>query len=226
MAKAMVVLCPHRPDALAGQPMLGHAAWGFEYPDGSWCIGALEGPGWQGSYNGFWALRVPNLRAALMYFAETGSKRGNEYDVYKLLTVSDGITPDWKAADNVVAWAKHQPYNLTGGNCMNRTYDVLRAFANCAYNGSELPSPHLNWIPNGWFNAIQTPEYYKLPTVMHAHARSPAPTATDMPLADNPATPAWRVGEVLPDASAKPDWKAVDFIAPTQAAPVQAETIE
>ncbi len=61
---------------------------------------------------------------------------------------------------------------------------------------------------------------------MHAHTRSPAPAANDMPLTDNPTTPTWRVGEVLPDAGAKPDWKAVDFIAPTHAAPMQAETIE
>ncbi len=220
MAKAIVIICPRRPD-LVGQPLLGHTAWGYEYPDGSWGIGAIEGENWQGSYNGFWALRVPNLRAALMYFAETGSKHGNEYDYYKLLTVSNGITPDWKAADNVVAWAKHQKYNLFGGNCMNRTYDVLRAFANCAYNGKQLPSPDHNWIPNGWFNAIQTPDYYKLPTVVHTLSRNPAPATTAIELPENPSTPSWRVGETLPDTKENPDWKVVSFIAPKEASPVE-----
>lgn len=221
MAKAMVIICPHRPD-LFGQPLLGHVAWGYEYPDGSWCIGAVEGTEWQqGNKNGFWVRHMPDLRSSLMHFAQ-GKKTGNEYDYYKFLTVTNGVVPDWKYADQVVAWVRDQDYNLFGRNCMNSAYDVLRSFAGGKgyYNNAELPLPDHNWIPNGWFNAIQTPEYYQLPTVVHAfqsQARSPGPAP--IKLMDNPPTPEWRVGEKLP--TEQPKWKAVDVPAPKEAAPVE-----
>lgn len=159
--RALVAICPHRPD-LAGQPLLGHVAWGYEYPDGTWLIGTLEGAGWQGSFNGWWAKRVPSLESALHYFANL--KKIAEYDAYKLLHVSEGIQPDFRQADRVVAWARNQEYKLTGMNCMNFSYYVLKAFANCAYNRSVLPNPDFNWVPNGWFNAIQSTEHYSLPS--------------------------------------------------------------
>ena len=67
-ARAFVVICPHRP-SLFGQPLLGHVGWGYEYPNGEWSIGVVEGTEWNGGINGFWSYRVPNLQAALTYFS-------------------------------------------------------------------------------------------------------------------------------------------------------------
>ncbi len=161
-ANAIVVLCPHRP-SLLGQPLLGHVAWGYEYPNGEWLIGAVEGPDWRGGLNGFWAVKRPNLRSALMYFAKM-KEQGAEYNCYKLLTVTPRTHVSPEYADQMVRWISQQKYELFGRNCMNSAYDVLRAFCNGKYNFADLPHPNGNWIPNGWFNAIQTHEYYKLPT--------------------------------------------------------------
>lgn len=218
MTQAIVVICPHRP-SLAGQPLLGHVGWGYEYPDRSWCIGSVEGPSWQGTFNGFWARRMPDLRSSLMYFAEMEAKLAAEYDFYKLLTVSNGITPDYQAADRVVAWVRNQEYNLTGRNCMNSTYDVLRAFANCAYNGEQLPSPDWNWIPNGWFNAIKTNDYYKLPSRQYKFAKQDSYSGSELRLERDSAAPAWRVGETPSLKHNQPQWQPVEFIEPTTKSP-------
>lgn len=161
-ARAMVTICPHRPDNLLGQPLLGHVGWGYEYPNGEWCIGAIEGTEWKGGINGFWAVKMPSLQAALTYFSRM-KKNNAEYDYYKLLTVSSGVIPNPRYADRIVNWVAKQPYNLTGRNCMNSTFDILNAFSGGKYNNTNLPHPNLNWIPNGWFNAIETKEYYRLP---------------------------------------------------------------
>lgn len=160
---AIVVLCPHRPN-LFGQPLLGHVAWGFEYPNGEWLIGAVEGPEWKGGLNGFWAVKKPNLRSVLTYFAHMKTQ-GAEYNCYKLLTVTPETPVNFRYADQMVRWVSEQKYELLGRNCMNSAYDILRALCNGKYNFTDLPYPNTNSIPNGWFNAIQTHEYYNLPTV-------------------------------------------------------------
>lgn len=161
-ANAIITICPHRPDVLLGQPILGHVGFGFEYPNGEWCIGAVEGTEWGNDINGFWAVKVANLQSALRYFSNMKHYNA-EYDYYKYLTVTDGVIPNPKYADQIVSWVSRQPYNLFGRNCVNSAFDILYAFSGGKYNNANLPNPNLNWIPNGWFNAIKTNEYYRLP---------------------------------------------------------------
>ncbi len=187
-ANAIVVLCPHRPD-LVGQPLLGHVGWGFEYPNGEWLIGAVEGPDWRGGINGFWSVRRPNLRSALLYFAQM-KNQGAEYNCYKLLTVTRGTHVTPQNAENTVRWVSQQKYELFGRNCLNSAYDILRAFCNGKYNFTDLPHPNTNWIPNGWFNAIQTNEYFNLPT--YINMRSPQDALIPFEVNGELVAPEWR----------------------------------
>ena len=171
VGRAIIVICPHRPQNL-GSPVLGHVAWGFEYEDGTWNIGGSEGPNWPPApgplNNGFWMYRLPTLDAALMYFSyNMRVKFETDYDYFKLLRVNGDIQPHPQQAENVGRWIGNQSYSLVGRNCMNDVYDVLKAYAAdyAYYEGTELPNPGLNWIPNGWFNAVYTPpnQYFRLP---------------------------------------------------------------
>ena len=214
-ANAIVVLCPHRPDLL-GQPLLGHVAWGFEYPNGEWLIGAVEGPDWNGGLNGFWSVRRPNLRSALMYFAQM-KNRNAEYNYYKLLTVSPGAQPDPRYAERMARWVSQQKYELFGRNCMNSAYDILRAFSGGQYNNTQLPHPDHNWIPNGWFNAIETPDYYNLPTVFTTRSREEQPVPFD--ISGEVQAPEWRaLGAELEIRDHSDDKKveAIKILAPSR----------
>lgn len=194
-ANAIIVLCPNRPD-LFGQPLLGHVGWGFELPDGQWMVAAVEGDQWVNGnrLNGFWSYRVPGLQQALQVFANM-VHQGAEYNYYKFLTVTDQVWPDLDAAMHVMAWVSAQRYELFGRNCMNSAYDVLRAFSRGGhFNGRVLPSPEHNWIPNGWFNAIQVPDhdFHYLPPASHgvrAFALEP------FEITVSPQCPDWRKPE-------------------------------
>ena len=195
-ARALVVLCPKRPD-LAGQPLLGHVAWGFELPHGDWMIGAVEGDGWhQGNgFNGFWSERVPDLGQALRHFSQMAYHQA-EYNQYKLLTMTPNVYPDPDGAMQVMKWVSGQKYELFGRNCMNSAYDILRAFSRGGnYNHQVLPSPDLNWIPNGWFNAIKVPDqdYRYLPVPVHAFQSATEAVASEDTLSGvEPLFPSWR----------------------------------
>ncbi|MEC8443175.1 MAG: hypothetical protein VXZ05_03125 [Pseudomonadota bacterium] len=194
-AHAIAVLCPKRPD-LMGQPLLGHVAWGFELPNGEWMIGAVEGDGWRhgNGLNGFWSRRMPDLRRALQYFADM-QFRDAEYNYYKLLRVTDEVYPDPDGAMGVMRWVSGQKYELFGRNCMNSAYDILRAFSRGGhFNQRTLPAPQFNWIPNGWFNAIQVPDsdfnYLPRPSSFRGFAEADHADGLDDVM---PVVPEWRV---------------------------------
>lgn len=230
-AHAIIVLCPSRPDLL-GQPLLGHVAWGFQLPNNEWIIGAVEGDGWkQGNgFNGFWSRKLPNLNAALQYFANM-SFQDAEYNHYKLLTVTDGVFPNPNGALNVMKWVSGKKYELFGRNCMNSAYDILRAFSSGgSFNGQYLPTPEQNWIPNGWFNAINVPSnaHQWLPKPTHpVHAfqeQADEPTDAIVNMDDIEALePAWRnekADDFLPidaAASEKAEKVAISVVEPEEA---------
>ncbi|HBC17595.1 MAG TPA: hypothetical protein DC022_02300 [Alcanivorax sp.] len=84
---------------------------------------------------------------------------------------------------------------MFGRNCMNSTYDILRAFSRGGhFNGKILPSPDFNWIPNGWFNAIQVPQsdYHHLPP---ASQPVQAFAAAEADLQETAECPDWRKPE-------------------------------
>lgn len=192
MARAIVTSCEHRPN-VAGLNILGHVGWGFEYPDGSWCVGAIEGPDWrQSNFNGFWARRVPGLRAALDYYASMAAQ-GAEYDCYKLFTVP---APQWQQADQAVAYVSRLKYELFGRNCMDSSYDVLRSFCGGIYQGGIIPRPQQHIIPNDWFNQFEYEEYRYLPGVTASSVIAmveATPAEEEYRQRDNVATPHWRV---------------------------------
>lgn len=158
-AHAMIVLCPTRPD-LQGQPLLGHVGWGFQLPSSEWVIGAVEGDGWSrgNGFNGFWSRKVASLKSALQHFANM-QYQDTEYNYFKLLTVTHGVFPDPDSALSVMKWVSGEKYELFGRNCMNSAYDILRAFSHGGrFNSDIVSAPELNWIPNGWYNAIGVPD--------------------------------------------------------------------
>lgn len=193
MARAMVTSCEHRPN-IANMNIIGHVGWGFEYPDGSWCVGAIEGDQWRPSnFNGFWARRVPSFGAALQYCASMAA-RGAEYDCYKLFTVPE---PRWQQADQAVAYVSRLKYELFGRNCMDSTYDVLRSFCGGGiYQGGVLPKPQDHIIPNDWFNQWEFEEYRYLPGVSAAalaDADDTQQVAEVVPAQGGLVVPPWRV---------------------------------
>jgi len=225
-AHAIVVLCPKRPD-LFGQPVLGHVAWGFELPTHEWVIGAVEGDGWKhgNGVNGFWSRKVPSLNHALQHFAHM-QYQDAEYNYVKILRVTDNVFPDPDGALHVMKWVSGQKYELFGRNCMNSAYDILRAFSRGGnFNGKILPTPDLNWIPNGWYNEIKVPDsdFRYLPTPTESvHAFGTSNDAADDVMADMAATcPDWRNADsddfLAIDASATEaaDKAAVNVAEPT-----------
>jgi hypothetical protein len=120
-----------------------------------------------------------------------------EYNYVKILRVTDNVFPDPDGALHVMKWVSGQKYELFGRNCMNSAYDILRAFSRGGnFNGKILPTPDLNWIPNGWYNEIKVPDsdfrYLPTPTEL-VHAFGTSNDAADDVMADMAATcPDWR----------------------------------
>ena len=100
-------------------------------------------------WTGFWYRHVPNAQVAMQHPTNFGAPNGTPpYDLAKVLDV---LVPNPVAAQaKIQEWAM-RGYNIAGGNCMNCTFDILRAF------GAALPDPSSpnNWEPNAWFDDIQ-----------------------------------------------------------------------
>ncbi len=112
----------------SGAAGLGHVGWTFQYPDGSFCDGAVENPAGTPmsppGQTGFWTQTVVDPDPPMKLRA---------YDAFKLFEIPTG-NPD--QADKTVAWIGLQPYLVIFRNCMDDTYDVLRS-----YGIPDLPMP-------------------------------------------------------------------------------------
>jgi hypothetical protein len=134
---------------------------------------------------GFWAVRTADPISPM---------RQRAYTDYKLLEI-EPASPVF--AWRVVAWLSHQPYEVFYHNCMNATYDVLRAFG-----AADLPAPAHHWEPNHWFNHVPGP----------AVALDAGGAAASIPLFPQPAHASeqpWHrgVGQLQP---AVPPWRAAN----------------
>lgn len=188
--RALVAVCHHRPFNF------GHVGFGFQYADGTWRVGATEGEGWQGVFNGFWTRTVADVDAALSVFAGMRAL-GKEYDAVKLLEVRDNVTPNPGFADEVLAWVRTLPYRVVDRNCMDSSFDVLNAYAP-GYALGLLPKPEDHWLPNDWYAHLPGSDERTLPaaerlrTVLEVETR----IETVDPAADRtlPAgvVPSWR----------------------------------
>ena len=127
---------------------LGHIAWGFEWMNGWFNVGAVENlkskPFADPQDMGFWSAHTADPIA-------TVQKREYPYDEYKLFFVK---RPRPKAAWKTVIWESREPYSFVHHNCCDVTYEVL-----CAYGCTELLDPAKEYIPNDWYDALPGMSY-------------------------------------------------------------------
>ena len=120
---------------------IGHVGWAFEWHRGYFNAGAVEN--WRSlpinppETMDFWTAKTLDPVAAM---------RRYEYDAYKIIEVPDAQP---EAAWKTVCWVGQQRYIVVGRNCMDDTYDVLRA-----YGVTTLPLPARSLLPNRWFDLI------------------------------------------------------------------------
>lgn len=157
----------------------GHVGWAFDWSAGSVNAGAVENH--SGAFDtpvsqmGFWtdfsSDPTPRMRELL-------------YDDVKFVDVDDANPI---AAYRVVLWIKRQPFRAIHRNCLDDTYDVLRAFG-----VRNMDAPSRDLIPNEWFKRFRgtlahTSEYRWHDAQMPAAAVDP-PEANSLP----PLYPQWR----------------------------------
>lgn len=142
---------------LPGPFGLGHAGVGFEYRkySGSTLVevryyyGAIEG------YNNQSYIKPGNYNGGWWAYASTGQ---NMYSVMKSYTYGytgvkyttsffDVTSTQVNNAINVIKNFPYRGYNVSGNNCMNASYDVLRALGT-----PNLQWPSTNWFPKDWYN--------------------------------------------------------------------------
>ncbi|TAN62125.1 hypothetical protein EPN18_05340 [bacterium] len=152
--RAIVAVCHHRPFNC------GHVGWGYEHSDGSWRVGAVEGPGWQGVFNGFWSRKVNGLNDVMVIF-ENMKKLNAEYDNVKLLNVGANVSANPVFADEMSAWVSGLEYSVINRNCMDSAFDILNAYAP-GYVMGVLPKPEDNWFPNDWYKNLPSSTEYNL----------------------------------------------------------------
>lgn len=167
----IVIFCRPSGAPFLGQE-LGHVGWAFETAPGQFLCGSVENtsgnPEMPSGKTDYWE---DNTRDPYTHFATGPLGDKTRYDVYKELFVS---VPDVNAGRKAMDWARSQPYKVKGLNCMNFTYEVLKAYgANFLPNPSEMNVN--NWIPNLWFNGIQAQrtvlmQYsYPIEVMLHEH---------------------------------------------------------
>jgi len=180
----------------SGAKGAGHVGWAFDCGDGTFGVGSIENPRHSlrtlPQQMGFWSVRTDNPFVPM---------RQRAYTEYKLLAI-EPAEPGF--AWQVVAWLSHQPYEVFYHNCMNATYDVLRAFG-----VAHLPAPAHHWEPNHWFDHVPGPAIALEPGGAAASAPvrpSPVLSRKHLPIGDldsiQPATPPWRTANTR-------EWRAL-----------------
>ncbi len=183
-AKAVVFL------RRSGADGIGHVGWAFDNGDGTFTTGSIENPRHSLRTDpramDFWAVRARDPIIPM---------RERRYNEFKVIDLSQG---DLNDAIHVVKWVSRQPYDVIGHNCMNATYDVLRAFG-----VDRLPVPSHHWEPNHWFDRVQGQHYQidadgvQLESGTQASSHAPAQADLERLFTDDtdsiePLQPAWR----------------------------------
>jgi len=118
----------------------GHVGWAFQVEDGLWEAGAVERGGTitPPGRSGYWSLVMedPNPRMFTL-----------NYDSYKEFEV---MSPSVPLARVEEAEVSRRFFNLILHNCMQDTYNVLKAY------GANLPPINKRWDfkPNDWYNLL------------------------------------------------------------------------
>ena len=183
-----IALVFNRPTGADGT---GHVGWGFMLGDDTFLVGSVDNPPHtlhtSPDKMGFWAVRTRD---------PIGVARAHAYTEMKVIELDQG---DSEEAVHVVAWHSHKPYKLFGCNCMDVSYDILRAFGL-----DNLPTPAHDWEPNHWFDHTQG-RYDRIEgqsISLETDPKGQAPTSVPLPAVDGrftdvheaiePTVPAWR----------------------------------
>lgn len=130
---------------------IGHVGWAFAVGNHNFSVGSVEnhsgGLVTPAEKMGFWTLETHDPIKPM---------RQRHYDEFKVLDIR-AADPDY--AKQIVTWVHKQAYEAIGRNCMDDTYDVLRA-----YGFDHLPVPSHIWEPNHWFNHVIGEHYQIEPT--------------------------------------------------------------
>jgi uncharacterized membrane protein HdeD (DUF308 family) len=177
---------------------LGHVAWGFEWMNGWFHVGAIENreskPFASPGQMDFWCAHTLNPSATMQ-------NREAPYDEYKLYFVE---RPHPKEAWKTVIWESRQPYAFVHHNCCDATFEILHT-----YGCTELLDPAKEFVPNDWYDALPGASYRieegaAIPVYPHLQSRREIETreiALTIPARMNGATPLlarrWRAWEEL-----------------------------
>ena len=170
---------------------IGHVGWAFSVEKNLFNTGAVENHSGSlytlAAHMGFWMRRTHD---------PINLMRRRHYDEFKVIAVEHAQPA---LAKGVAQWVSRQPYEIIGRNCMDDTYDVLRAFG-----VPDLPPPASHWEPNYWFDAIVGTHFYIKPNgvVWQADPQQPPPAgplfsdgaSLHLPFhpPPTPVKPAWR----------------------------------
>lgn len=162
----------------------GHVGWAFDWSPDLVSAGAVENH--SGAFDtpaahmGFWSA-----------FTQDPTHRMREllYDDVKYVDIESA---DPVKAYRVVLWIKTQPFRAIHRNCLDDTYDVLRAFG---VRGLDAPSRDL--IPKEWFNRFRGTlahvsefDWHDDPaSVITSRSKNPKPVEG---VSLNPLQPSWR----------------------------------
>ena len=143
---------------------VGHVGWGFKLANGNFMYGSKEAspmefannipffPGviHKGNPNG-----VSVKEAALKDMLNSLETNGNNgalrfvYHQYKLLQAPNVSIDD---AVSLALDSKNWGYGLTGNNCMDDVFKIIKAYA--SGDDTFLPWPSTHWFPNAFFDDI------------------------------------------------------------------------
>ena len=144
---------------------VGHVGWGFKLANGNFMYGSKEAspmefanqipffPGviHKGNPNG-----VSVKEAALKDMLNSLETNGNNgalrfvYHQYKLLQAPNVSIDD---AVSLALDSKNWGYGLTGNNCMDDVFKIIKAYA--SGDDTFLPWPSTHWFPNAFFDDIK-----------------------------------------------------------------------
>jgi RHS repeat-associated protein len=143
----------------------GHVAWAYEHSPGCFVYGSTDNPNGgarsPSQQKGIWKKFSCNLDEVWSEMKDKG------YDDYKVVNV---VNPQAGKANNAYQKTTTLDYNVFGRNCMDDTYDVLRAY------GANLPDPSKNWRPNDFYDRTQSRN-----SIPYSRYREPMPTPVPTP---------------------------------------------
>lgn len=169
----------------SGANGLGHVGWSFDFDASQVNAGSVENPLGTPTCDptdmGYWDVFCSDP------IPEMAEKR---YDALKYV---DQTQADPSGAYRVAQWIKSLPYCVFGRNCLDDTYDVLRA-----YGVVGLPPPSNEWLPREWFEKLNATQASLVGFKWSNRPAASVLSLATLPLKDEvfsqlfPLMPSWR----------------------------------